>query len=332
MSVYAPVTGGAAVTLKLSANFSDTLELNKNDNNTFALSSEDLRSLNILIDGASVITKTDPQDGVVIKVGYTSSGDEIKTVSIFADEDKDGNADSSIPLAGWTKPADPAPPSYTPGPIRNSNDSSESKSDDEPAQPADPAKSIWTNPFTDIFESDWFYSDVAFVQERGLMTGVSATEFAPNAKLTRAMLVTVLYRYASVGARQAVPSSSDLAFTDVPANAWYSDAITWAAANGIVNGVGDNKFAPDEYITREQFATVLFRFAKEQWSVDGDAGDLAAFTDIDEISAWAADAVKWAVSSGLINGRTATTLAPLGTATRAEAAALLRRYIERAAQ
>jgi hypothetical protein len=199
------------------------------------------------------------------------------------------------------------------------------------------AATPWANPFFDISLSDWFYSDVEYAYVNGLMTGVSATEFAPTAKLSRAMLVTVLYRYASASVGDGVldvPPSSSPAFSDVPSNQWYSDAISWAAANGIVTGVGDNKFAPDEYITREQFATVLFRFAKEQWSVgsgqwsvDGDAGDLAAYTDIDDISFWATDALAWAVSSGIIRGDGGGSLNPQNTATRAEAAAMLRRFL-----
>jgi hypothetical protein len=145
------------------------------------------------------------------------------------------------------------------------------------------------------------------------------------------MLVTVLFRFAkeqwSVDSGQW-SADGGTEFSDVPAGQWYSDAVAWAAANGIVTGVGDNKFAPDEYITREQFATVLFRFAKEQWSVDGEAGALAAFIDANDISSWAVDAMKWAVSGGLIGGVGDGKISPRGEATRAEAAALLRRYIE----
>jgi hypothetical protein len=189
----------------------------------------------------------------------------------------------------------------------------------------------------DVSESDWFYGDVKYAYVNGLMTGVSATEFAPNAKLSRAMLVTVLFRYAkeqwSVGSGQW-SEDGGTAFTDVPAGRWYSDAIAWAAANGSVTGVGDNKFAPDEYITREQFATILFRFATSSvgngrpGSVAPTGTNISDFVDVDEISSWALDAVKWSVSAGLINGIGGGKVAPLGEATRAEAAALLRRYIE----
>jgi hypothetical protein len=202
----------------------------------------------------------------------------------------------------------------------------------------------WVNPFFDISSSDWFYGDVEYAYVNGLMTGISSTEFAPNIKLSRAMLVTVLYRYASAS---SVPSSSAPAFTDVPANAWYRDAIAWASANGIVTGAGDNKFAPDEYVTREQFATILYRFAQlsvgygASTSSGKPAGnpfldvpppsgntDISDFTDAGDVASWAVDAMKWAVSAGLINGIGGGKIAPLDEATRAEAAALLRRYIE----
>jgi hypothetical protein len=147
------------------------------------------------------------------------------------------------------------------------------------------------------------------------------------------MLVTVLFRNSVGGGVLDAPPSSGVAFADVPANQWYSDAIAWASANGIVNGVGDNRFAPDENVTREQFAAILYRFAL---SVGDDAhivpssetANLATYTDAGEISGWALDALKWANATGLITGRTPTTLAPQGTATRAEAATLLKRYME----
>jgi hypothetical protein len=195
------------------------------------------------------------------------------------------------------------------------------------------AATPWANPFFDIKASDWFYGDVEYAFVNGLMTGVSVTEFAPTAKLSRAMLVTVLYRYASssVGATDSVARGTG--FDDVPSNQWYSDAVAWAAANGIVNGVGGNRFAPDENITREQAAAILYRFAS---SVGDDAHivpssgntDVSDFIDAGDVSSWATGAMEWAVSTGLVSGVGNGKIAPRGEATRAEAAALLRRYIE----
>jgi hypothetical protein len=194
-------------------------------------------------------------------------------------------------------------------------------------------------PFEDVRIADWFYGDVDYVYQNGLMIGVSDTSFAPQSNLTRAMIVTILYRNAkeqwSVGSGKW-SADGGTAFTDVSAGQWYTDAVSWASANGIVNGVGDNKFAPDDPVTREQFATVLFRFSQLSVGVDvhidppSRNSDLAAFTDAGDISDWARDAVAWAHYNGLVNGKPGNLLDPRGSATRAEAAALLRRYMEKA--
>jgi hypothetical protein len=198
--------------------------------------------------------------------------------------------------------------------------------------------SEWISPFADIAKGALHYRAARYLYSNGLITGVTDTTFAPQSNLTRAMLVTILYRNASSSVGGGVPDappSSGATFTDVPANHWYSDAIAWASANGIVNGVGDNRFAPDENVTREQFATILYNY--EKWSVgvgasapsSGDA-NLAAHTDADDVSEWASGAMVWAVGAGLITGRDATTLDPQGGTTREEAAILLQRYMEKA--
>jgi hypothetical protein len=185
--------------------------------------------------------------------------------------------------------------------------------------------SEWISPFSDIAKGEWYYKAARYAYSGGLITGVTDTAFAPQSNLTRAMLVTILYR------NDGAPNTNGGAsFTDAAPGQWYSDAITWASANGIVNGVGDNRFAPDENVTREQFAAILYNYAKyKNQNVTGTA-DLATYTDAGEISGWATDAMAWASSTGLITGRTPTTLAPQGTATRAEAAMLLQRYIDSA--
>ena len=157
--------------------------------------------------------------------------------------------------------------------------------------------------------------------ENGLMVGTTSTTFAPKDTLTRAMLVTVLYRMAGSPAVDA-PSG----FTDVDDGQWYSDAIAWAAANGIVNGVGGNKFAPSEPVTREQLAAIFFRYAKaEAPEVDV----LSGYPDAEAISTYARDAMAWAVSTGLVTGSKeadGTYLVPQGLATREQASAILMRY------
>ena len=178
-------------------------------------------------------------------------------------------------------------------------------------------------PFTDVSTGDWFYEAVSYVYANGLMDGVSETQFAPNRNLTRGMVVTILYR---LEGEPRVTGSSG--FSDVASGAWYADPVTWAAANGIVNGVSDTEFAPDTDITREQLAAILFRYAEYKgYDVSG-RDSLTGYTDRSSISAYALDAMRWAVDEGLITGMTATTIVPQGTATRAQCATMLMRFIE----
>ena len=177
-------------------------------------------------------------------------------------------------------------------------------------------------PFTDVSTSDWFYSAVKFVYENGLMDGVGNNLFAPNATLNRAMAVTILYRL------EGAPAvTTDAGFNDVAAGTWYTDAVNWAAANNIVNGVEGNNFDPTGSLTREQMATVLYRYAQYKGADVSASGDISGFADSANVSSWAADAVKWAVGSGLVNGVEGNALAPQGTSTRAQAATVLMRFV-----
>ncbi|MDR2357403.1 MAG: S-layer homology domain-containing protein, partial [Oscillospiraceae bacterium] len=191
-----------------------------------------------------------------------------------------------------------------------------------------PVPQPWRNPFADVREGDWFYSDVEYAYTSGLMDGVTATEFSPNAPISRAMLVTILYRHA--GAKLET-GAGDAPFYDVPADQWYSEAVAWASASGIVNGVGGNKFAPDENVTREQFAAILLRYA--EFAGDGPQGGWAVrldFTDVGEISDWATEGAMYCFMRGVITGKPGNLFDPRGGATRAEASAMMRRYIENA--
>ena len=170
---------------------------------------------------------------------------------------------------------------------------------------------------------DWSYDSVRYVYEKGMMTGTAADEFSPNATVTRAMLVTILHRL------EGAPTAAASSFTDVPAGQWYTDAMAWAAANGIVNGTSATTFAPNDPVTREQFAAILYRYATYKGMDDVTLAEvLGRFTDRDACSAYAVPALEWAVHEGLINGMTDTTLAPKGSATRAQAAAILARFCE----
>ena len=172
--------------------------------------------------------------------------------------------------------------------------------------------------FDDVAKSAWYYKAVEYVAENGIMSGVSAREFAPNAGFSRAMLAQTLY---AMSGKPTVKVEGT--FADVAANAWYADAVNWAAEKGYVSGVGDGKFAPDATITREQMALILYRYAG---SPDASGMVLREFADGDSVSAYAVDAIRWAVHEGLISGMENNTLAPQGTATRAQVAQILMNF------
>jgi len=181
----------------------------------------------------------------------------------------------------------------------------------------------WANPFEDVAADNWYYNAVRYVYEAGLMNGISQSTFEPESELTRAMLVTILYRLDS----EPSVSSEDL-FEDVASGNWYSDAVAWAAENGIVGGYGDGTFGPADSITREQIAVILFNYAEYKGYDLTAANDLSAFSDAGSTSSWAQTAMEWAVGNGLLSGNGDGTLDPTGTATRAEVATILMRFIE----
>ena len=179
-------------------------------------------------------------------------------------------------------------------------------------------------PFTDVEEGAWYYDAVAYVYDKGMMTGVTDTTFEPDATTTRGMIVTMLYR---LEGEPAVDNAA--AFADVAAGAWYEKAVAWASQNGIVNGYGDDLFGPNDAITREQMAAILFRYAQykglEAVTLEENLG---AFEDAGQISEYAVQAFNWVVGQGLMTGVTDTTLEPASSATRAQVATILMRYCE----
>ena len=177
-------------------------------------------------------------------------------------------------------------------------------------------------PFTDVSTSDWFYDDVAFVYKNGLFSGTDSRSFSPNASMTRAMLVTVLYR---LEGEPTVTGRSS--FTDVRSGAYYEKSVIWAAANGIVTGTDSTSFSPDAKVTREQLAAILYRYAQYRKLATDASAKLNSFTDADSVSAYASEALGWAVSEGLINGASGK-LMPKGDATRAQVAAILHRFVK----
>ena len=180
------------------------------------------------------------------------------------------------------------------------------------------------NPFTDVSEKDWFYGDVMFVYENGLMLGTSKTLFSPHGTATRGMMATILWRMEG----SPVPKGKN-SFTDVEDGKWYADAITWTAENGIFAGYGKDKFGPDDPITREQLAAIFYRYADYKGYDLTVKGNLDTFKDADKITDYAKTAMQWAVGSGLVKGKSGNLLDPQGTATRAEIAAMLHRFIEK---
>lgn len=178
-------------------------------------------------------------------------------------------------------------------------------------------------PFGDVKTADWFYNDVKYVYDKGMMAGTAADVFAPNATTTRAMIVTILYR---LEGSPAVTGTSS--FVDVPAGQWYTDAVSWAAANQIVKGTSATTFAPNDSITREQMAAILYRYAQYKGYDVTKKADLSGYSDNGQVSAYAKDALAWANAAKLINGVTNTTLAPQGNATRAQVSAILHRFCD----
>ena len=175
--------------------------------------------------------------------------------------------------------------------------------------------------FTDVPANHWAQAAIQYVYDNGLMTGVSDTAFAPEATTTRAMIVSMLARM------ENVTSAADAGFTDVAADDWYATAVNWAAANGIVNGISDDTFAPNDPITREQLAAMLMNYAQYKGLDVSARADLSHYSDAENISSWANDVLSWAVAEGLLTGVTDDTIAPQVHATRAQVAAILQRFL-----
>jgi hypothetical protein len=189
------------------------------------------------------------------------------------------------------------------------------------------AAELWANPFADVKESDWFYGDVRFAVSGGLFSGASAAAFSPNEPMTRGMLATVLGRLENISVGDAAPG---VPFTDVAAERYYAPYIAWAAENGLVSGVGDNRFAPDAVITRQDMAVILARyaeFAELQFPV---TLQYAGFEDDGEIADYAKNAVQILFCGGIVNGKPGDRFDPRGGATRVEVAATLHRFVDAA--
>lgn len=172
-------------------------------------------------------------------------------------------------------------------------------------------------PFADVAKGSWYYEGVRYAYENGLMSGTGEGTFSPDLPTSRGMLVTILYRLAGS------PAAGSASFTDVAKGQWYADGVAWASANGVVSGYPDGSFRPNDTITREQMAAILYQYARIQGKLDDSRADLSIFADLDSLSAYAKEPMSWAVAQGLFSGVSADTLAPGGSTTRAQAAVIL---------
>ena len=206
--------------------------------------------------------------------------------------------------------------------VKTEEEEKETEVEDEIA----PKPAFTDETFSDVKKDDWHYESVKYVYENSLMQG-TGSGFEPESKMSRAMLVTVLYRMAKPEGKADKHN-----FTDVLSGEWYSDAVAWASENGIVNGINESEFAPNSDVSREQMAVIIYRFAKMQGYDVTDKADVSAFTDTNDISEFALDAIKWANKEELVNGTSDKTLSPKDTATRAQVATILMRFCENVAK
>lgn len=191
-------------------------------------------------------------------------------------------------------------------------------------QPCDGGKDCPSAPFTDVDTAKWYHLSVDYVFTHKMMNGVSSRAFAPNANLTRGMLVQILYNL------EGKPKGTAANFSDVQADAWYAEAVGWAASNKVVTGYADGTFRPNAAVTREQAAAILYRYAQSK-GIDVSVGEntnILSYVDVQQASEYAIPALQWAVGAGVLNGKNGGRLAPTGTATRAEIAAIMQRWCE----
>lgn len=191
----------------------------------------------------------------------------------------------------------------------------------EAQEPTQPENNI--NNFADIKQDDWFYGDVMFVFDNKIMTGTSENEFSPYTTLNRAMMITILHRIDG-----DTSSYETDVFSDVEKNSWYQNAVNWGYENKIVAGTSKNTFAPKNNLTREQLCVMLYNYTKHI-GVKTEFADISSYSDNNSVSDWAKEAVSWAVQKKIVTGKGNNTLAPKDSATRAEAAAVIRRYTEK---
>ncbi len=276
----------------------------------------------------------DKINGKLAEVVFTYElGEEERITTVSLQTVEDGATCNTAPVeagsAEITLPAKPAPtpaptPTPTPTPTSTPTPTPTPKPSPVKPRPSEPEPEPTPTPnaleFLDVPVSAWYHDSIYRIAEMGLMVGTGADRFSPGEKLTRGMLATVLYRLA----KEPETTADDL-FSDVADGKYYTEAIAWAAANRIVAGYGNGRYGPDDPITREQLATILWRYAGSPES----AGSLGKFTDGGKTSIWAVPALQWAVEQKIVSGKGSGILDPTGKATRAEVAVMLMRYCEK---
>ncbi len=289
-----------------SQSYDGKIEKEDTDNGSFSVNSSradkgDEITITVKPDEGYIVDKVivKDEDGNIIEVKEGSSADKY----IF--EMPDGDVSVEVTFIEETENEEPEK--------EPEEETSESEAEEIPVQMN----------FSDVNAGDWFYNAVEYVYGNGLMSGTSQTAFSPNANTTRGMIAAILYRL------EGSPSVSRAAgFADVPQNEYYSNAVAWGAANGIISGYDSSTFAPDDNITREQMAAILYRYAQYKGMDTSSKGDLSIYTDKEDISEYALEAMSWAVGEGLISGMGDGSLAPQGYATRAQIASILMRFAE----
>lgn len=241
-------------------------------------------------------------------------------------DESDKNQSTSKPTTS-TKPTGSSNGSSKNDDDKKDDENNEDNNDEAKDEEADnEAEEAWVNPYSDVKESEWYFEYVKFASQNGLFNGVTENEFAPEEKLTRAMLVTILYR---IEGSQDVEGEST--FEDVKSGDWFCNAVIWATQNNIVNGMSETEFAPNSPVTREQFATIMYRYASNFKGYDVSVGEdtnILSYDDFSAVSEYAIEALQYTVGSGLITGKTDSTLNPKDEATRAEAATIITRFIK----
>lgn len=260
----------------------------------------------------------------------SSSEDKDMSVEVYPSDGEDNNDESSSThsssgiSSGKNRPIESE---STKEPINNEiedpSDDENIDTDEETKEIPEDDYEVFLLGFDDVKETDWYFESIRFAKFYHLMSGVSETEFAPMNNLTRGMLVTILYRL------EGEPECSASTFIDVETGMWYSDGIAWAAENKIVNGIGDNKFAPNSNITREQIALIMYNYSNLHSLDTTESKSFDVFKDSASVSKWAKDAVEWSIGTGLLSGKGDGILDPKGNATRAEIATILMRYVEK---